>query len=251
MPSLRTLNGSVAPPKIGAPTKTFFVQYSQTGHQNGGCCCLWTVPAGVTRVTFELWGAGGDGSGGFCCESSAMGAISGSYAIKQIDSIAGRQYRLCAAGSGCCTYCYDIGNTGSPSYVFGITENAVVACAAGGCGGNNSPTRYGSGEGYTCCWGRYSDNCGVGDIAFPGTGGTGIRNQYCHSNQYHIVGSGPLSGGGRWSPDRCSIWACNGTNIMKSESPFPGGPGGDPNVCGGGMCYGQFGQGGMIKISYS
>jgi hypothetical protein len=250
MPSLRSLNSTVAPPKIGTPTKTFFIQSTTTGHQNGGCCCLWTVPVNTTRVTFEMWAAGGDGSGGFCCDSSSLGATAGSYSIIQIDATAGRQYRLCAAGSGCCTYCGDVGNTGSPSYVFGITENAVVACAAGGRGGDNSPGRYGSGEGYTCCWGRIS-TCGVGDISFPGAGGTGIKNQYCHSNTYHIVGSSHLSGGGRTSPDRCSMWACNGHNIMKSTTAFPGGPGGDPNVCGGGFCYGQYGQGGMIKVSYS
>jgi hypothetical protein len=250
MPSLRSLNSSVTPPKIGLPTKTFFIQSTTTAHQNGGCCCLWTVPVNVTRVTFEMWGAGGDGSGGFCCESSAVPAVAGSYSIKQIDAVAGRQYRLCAASSGCCTYCYDVGNTGSPSYVFGITENAVIACAPGGQGGDNSPTRYGSADGYTCCYGRLSA-CGIGDITFPGAGGAAFRNQYCHSNQYYLTGSGPFGSGGRTSPDRCSIWACNGCSIMKSMAAFPAGPGADPQVCGGGMCYGQFGQGGMIKVTYS
>ena len=27
-----------------------------------GCCCAWTVPSGVEKVTFELWGAGGNGA---------------------------------------------------------------------------------------------------------------------------------------------------------------------------------------------
>lgn len=249
MPSLRSLNSTVTPPKIGTPAKTFFIQSSTTGHQNGGCCCLWTVPASTTRVTFEMWGAGGDGSGGFCCESTAIGAVSGSYSVKQIDTLPGCQYRLCAAGSGCCTYCYDVGNTGSPSYVFDVTASTVIACAPGGEGGNNSPTRYGSADGYTCCYGKISA-CGIGDYTMPGAGGTGFRNQYCHSNQYVVVGGGPYSTG-RTSPDRCSIWACNGRNIMKSESPFPGGPGNDAQVCGGGMCYAQYGQGGMIKVTYS
>ena len=249
MPTLRSLNGSISPPTVGNPLKSFYVQYTTTGHQNGGCCCLWTVPAGVTRATFELWGAGGDGSGGFCCESTALGAVGGSYSIKTVDTVAGCQYRICAAGSGCCTYCYDTGNNGYPSYVYDITAAAVIACACGGQGGDSSQTRYNSGEGYTCCWGRLS-GCGLGDFTMPGAGGTGIRNQYCHSNQYVIVSGGPFSSG-RTSPDRCSIWACNGRNIMKSESPFPGGGGNGPNSCGGGMCYGQYGQGGMVRISYS
>ena len=32
---------------------------------NAGCgqCCQWTVPAGATKVQFQLWGAGANGSG--------------------------------------------------------------------------------------------------------------------------------------------------------------------------------------------
>ena len=28
---------------------------------DGGCCCQWTVPAGTTWITFEMWGGGGTG----------------------------------------------------------------------------------------------------------------------------------------------------------------------------------------------
>ena len=28
-----------------------------------GCCCNWTVPSGVAKLTWELWGAGGNGHG--------------------------------------------------------------------------------------------------------------------------------------------------------------------------------------------
>ena len=33
-----------------------------SGYYRCGVCCLWTVPAGVTRAQFQLWGAGA-GSG--------------------------------------------------------------------------------------------------------------------------------------------------------------------------------------------
>ena len=32
-----------------------------------GCCCLWTVPTGVKKVTFEMWGSGGNGHGACSC----------------------------------------------------------------------------------------------------------------------------------------------------------------------------------------
>ena len=32
-----------------------------------GRCCLWTVPSGVTKVTFEIWSGGGGGAGPTCC----------------------------------------------------------------------------------------------------------------------------------------------------------------------------------------
>ena len=30
---------------------------------NGGCCCAWTVPTGVTWFAVEMWGGGGGGAG--------------------------------------------------------------------------------------------------------------------------------------------------------------------------------------------
>lgn len=249
MPTLRTLLNSLEPPKVGKPATVFFVQNNTTTAQNGGCCCLWTVPTGFTRVTFELWGAGGDGGGGCCCHSTAIGSTGGSYAIKTIDTASGCQYRICAAGSGCCNYCCGVGTDGFPSYIYDITAASTIACAPGGLGANMQPTWTGSGEGYTCCWGRLS-SCGLGDWTVPGAGGTGVRNQFCHSDQYQIVAGGQWNTG-RTSPDRCSIWACAGYNIMKGCTPFPGGGGADGNACAGGFCIGQWGAAGMVRITYS
>ena len=30
-------------------------------------CCYWQVPSGVTRITWEIWGAGGNGHGACSC----------------------------------------------------------------------------------------------------------------------------------------------------------------------------------------
>jgi hypothetical protein len=250
MPTLRSLLNDLSPPLVGNPISVFFVGVGSggTSEQSGGCCCLWTVPTGITSVTFEAWGAGGDGGGGCCCQSTAIGSVSGSYAIKTIDTVAGRTYTICAAQSGCRNYCCGVGTNGFASWVCGNTEGAMQVCACGGQGGNMQPTWTGSADGYTCCFGRLG-NGGTGDLVFCGVGGTGFRNQFCHSDQYQLV-SGGFFGTGRTSPDRCSIWACQGCAIMKSYSPYPGGSGADGNACGGGFCYGQWGQAGMVKISF-
>tara|TARA_B110000503_G_scaffold110437_1_gene165272 strand:+ start:1216 stop:1887 length:672 start_codon:yes stop_codon:yes gene_type:complete len=222
---------------------------SAQAENTGGCCCLFTVPAGYSSVKFETWGAGGDGGGGCCCHNTAMGAVGGSYAIKQVDTVEGCTYRICAAPSGCTSGCTGLGTNGRASWVLDVTAGTTIVCGCGGQGANMQPTFAGSGNGYTCCWGRIG-NGGTGDFVQTGAGGTGIRNTFCHNQMYQFVGGSPFSSG-KTSPDMCSIWPCQGCAIMKSHAPFPGGPGADGLACGGGYCIGQWGQAGMVRISYS
>ena len=58
--------------------------YGQPQVCSPGCCCLWTVPDGVKRVTFELWGAGGNGNGHCSCNRCHhyQGAGGGFYSVK-------------------------------------------------------------------------------------------------------------------------------------------------------------------------
>ncbi len=89
--------------------------YGQPQVCSPGCCCLWTVPTGVKRVTFEMWGSGGNGHG-FCSCSRChhyKGAGGGYYNSKTIDVQEGWQYTVCAAGvyrccSRECTGCEDV-----------------------------------------------------------------------------------------------------------------------------------------------
>ena len=64
-----------------------------------GCCCAWTVPSGVERVTFELWGAGGNGSGACSCNRCQhfQGATGGAYNTKTISTTACLLYTSDAA----------------------------------------------------------------------------------------------------------------------------------------------------------
>lgn len=123
--------------------------YDNTVYFRAGACCLWTVPAGATRVRFELWGAGAGTSPGMCCSGSPFGAT-GAYASVILCNVpVGCQYTLCA---GCahatqlyCTCSVDV--SGCASYVtgFGLTN----LCAMGGC--SNLMRMMFATHGTTCC----------------------------------------------------------------------------------------------------
>lgn len=252
--SLRTLQSSLAPRNTGEPISVFFVGNKGTGSPSyctDGCCCLWTVPANIRSVTFEAWGGGGDGGGGCCCMSTAVGATGGAYAVTTIDVTANRQFRICAAYSGCCTNtCTGVGTNGFPSYVYDVTNSVTILCACGGLAADMTPTFTGSANGYTCCWGRLAAGgyaqCGY---VVCGQGGTGFNNQWCHSDQYVMVSGGQMNTG-RLTADKCSSWGCQGCAKMAGPPSHPGGAGMDGFACGGGYCSGQWGAAGLVKISY-
>ena len=249
MPSLRTLLSDIAPADVGNPNRMFHVYNSSLGAQSGGCACTWTVPTGITRVSFEMWGAGGDGGGARCCESSGPGPTNGSYAIKHVDTVAGNQFRICAGGTGCEGCCCGIVPAAFPSYITDITNaGATIGCAPGGLGGCNQATRSNHG-GHICCWGRESST-GLGDIVMSGTGNIGVKSCYCYQHTYMIVAGG--YGADRMTSAICAdshtLW---GGSIMTSCQSGYGGAGTMGRACAGGFCYGQTGGFGIVKVSYT
>ena len=58
--------------------------YGSPGWGSQGCCCNWSVPTNVTRITFEAWGAGGNGHGECNCNRCGnwFGAGGGFYNTK-------------------------------------------------------------------------------------------------------------------------------------------------------------------------
>ena len=118
---------------VGAgPKYNVFWISGSIGGTTSGCCCLWTVPAGVKRATFDVWGAGGNGSG-FCSWDRChhyFGAGGGYYSSKTISVQEGWTYTICAGGGyPCCSYeC--TGCRGCASYVNGC--NLSGFCAWGG-----------------------------------------------------------------------------------------------------------------------
>ena len=164
----------------------------------------FSVPAGVTSVTFELWGAGGNGAGGGPCNvvTFCTGGASGGYGVTTISVVAGHNYdvslpaptlsgQTAAASivtdadtgtqilevdggySGACNKCGD-GNGGG----------GFVNCFAGTCSSKLS----GLGVPTSC-----SDNDGANGVGANGAnlGGSGVSGAATGGS-----GSSPGGGGG-------------------------------------------------------
>lgn len=118
-------------PKIPTPVSQICVYDAGTYFRAGGTC-TWTVPAGITKARFELWGAGAGSQSGICCGHGPTGN-SGAYASVCMTVTPGNAYVLCAgAANSTLSYCgvsCDI--SGCPSFVTGT--GLTNFCANGGC----------------------------------------------------------------------------------------------------------------------
>jgi len=249
MPSLRSLLSDLSPPSIGNPNRVFFVRHTGKGTQNGGCGYSWTVPAGITKATFELWGAGGDGPGARCCERAGVMPTSGSYAIKTVDTAEGCVFCICSGGSGCCGCCCGITSQAFPSYVIDVSGGgSTIACAPGGTGGCIQMSRGQHCAGQACCWGILS-SCGLGDVVMPGGGGTILNNNFCRQALITYRNSGAQTG--RWTNDQCTQMSRTGENLDPSCASWPSGSGMHTGASGGGYFYGTHDQGGFVQVTYT
>src|SRR5690606_5163207 len=115
----------------------------------------WTVPAGVTQITVEAWGAGG-GGGDRTSNGYAGGGGGGAYSRSSIPVIPGQTYSLSIGEGG--TSEVDGGNT-----IFG---SSIVVAAGGKSGKNNNASGVSGGL----------DSESVGDICFSGGNGAAGGN---------------------------------------------------------------------------
>jgi hypothetical protein len=221
--------------------------YGDLGQCSPGCCCLWTVPTGVRRATFELWGAGGNGAGACSngrCQHYA-GAQGGYYNSKTISVCPGWQYTICAGGVYPCLSRECNACDGCSSYVTGC--NLSNLCALGGsCG-------CADGNWNTMCFSDWAKCC-MSPGAMGGDFGMGNhRGSYggsfaCHCYRYVSCSTGaPFLGGAGVVQEltecwiRCACWtvpyASGAQNAMTT-------------YCGG--CCGQGGTGGsgVVKVTY-
>ena len=87
-------NNSIAVAKLESGVAPRYCVKHIFGHPcycTPGCCCNWQVTTGVEKVTFELWGAGGNGSGACSCNRCQhfQGATFVAYNTKTISTTAG------------------------------------------------------------------------------------------------------------------------------------------------------------------
>lgn len=215
--------------------------------QDGGKCCLWVVPAGVAWAKFEVWGAGGDGGGACCCQQPSQGGGSGTYSRKTIRVVPGQCYLICAGGSGCCAVDAH-GTSGFPSFAqgAGTVTYSLNLCASGGYGGQS------------CCWAAIGGNyhcatnvcgCACGyDLAICGVTGASHEG-WCGYDSWHMMGSPTYIGAGT----RTSFTECGeswmGCAMSGNFNAWPGGGGGTA-ISYGGCCWGGWGSGGLVQVTY-
>ncbi len=214
-----------------------------------GCCCLWTVPARVTRMYVEAWGAGGGGHGACQCNRCQhyRGAGGGYYVSKFICTSPGCQYTVCAAGNGaCCSFeCCGIG--GCTSYVIGF--NLSNFCAIGGHGGlATGDWSTACNSEWTCCVGPNSNGAdfGMGNhIGSFDSSGMGICHCWCHGT---VSTGAPFIGGEVTTQITCCNMRCGCWTVPYGT----GGHGAMTTFCGQGEWCGQAGMGGpgLVKITY-
>lgn len=172
-------------PLIDSPTGCLCVLDSDGSRLRCGAGCTWTVPAGTSKVQFQLWGPGASTMNGMCCGGSPSGA-NGAYATVIIDANPGDSYTLCAGCAACCYgYCsqgYNI--CGSSTYVNG--PGLTGLCAESGhsrisCGMKDLHGSIGQ-----CRWRGTSSNDNSGPCICGG------GSWYCFDNSCESCGAVPF-----------------------------------------------------------
>ena len=247
------INNNTIPPAalnaVGLDTWDVKWIYGNAWECSSGCCCLWTVPTNVRKVTFELWGAGGNGSGACSCGQCQQyaGAQGGYYNTKTIDVCPGWTYTICAGGVYPCYSRESSACNGCSSYVNGC--NLSNFCAIGGQYGystNSWSLSCFSDNGACCaCPGSWGGDFAMGNHQSVYWKPKGF---YCHCHgKYSIPSSAPFIGTNVMQVNnfcwmRCGCWTVpyghGGQNAMT-------------NYCGS-SCCGQGGTGGpgLVKITY-
>lgn len=253
MSTLRNLSLIDAPPGSVFSPRQFVVGNNSTGVTDGGACCCWIPPSGTSAVTFEMWGAGGDGAGACCCSGPYVGGGTGEY-TKVTLQLSSAYYILCAGGSGCCAQSC-CATPAFPSFARNAA-GTLVGCATGGTG---ACTVCGHMAGHQCtgiCIASMTNSCGVvGDFRVPGTTGVDKQNNFCTNYSFEFLsGSNKFRPNTRHSADSCSmgmtVQGCTYFQGGAAVLTWPAGGGPSAQACGGGCCWGTYGSGGLVVITY-
>ena len=197
-------------------TSTIIAQTTDTYTTSGN----WTVPAGVTSVTVQIWGAGGGGGGSNNSGTGGSGGGSGAYVSRVIPVTPG-------------TYAYTIGTGGTAG---------VAAAGTGGTGGNSTITI----GGFTLT--ANGGTGGFGNAGTVGSGGTATGGTTNTNGNPGLIG-GASGGNGGASPNGGTGGTGN-TNGAGSAGNTPG-AGGGGGERGGGNQTGGAGAPGEIRFTYA
>lgn len=137
----------------------------------------WTVPSGVTRITIELWGAGGGGAGGASGPiaggpaGGGGGGGSGAYVLTSVGVKEGDQYtiRIGSGGQGGRGQSNDVAMPGDDGEDTVVGRGSQVVVVARGGRGGKAP-KPGSFNGGASGAGGHADS-GETVIARPGNSG--------------------------------------------------------------------------------
>lgn len=158
----------------------------------------FTVPAGVTTITFEGWGGGGKGGSRVSSAGAAGGGASGCYVKHQFTVVPGQSYQI-IVGAGSSTTAAGADTT----IALSTTPTTYVAVAKGGASVANNTTTGATGSSTGC----------VGNMVIR-AGGSGF------------TGSGTNAGGGGASPSTYGTGVA-ATSSTGATAPTDGGNGGN------------------------
>jgi hypothetical protein len=209
----------------------------------------WTVPAGVTSIKVEVWGAGGGGGTG---GGAGGGGGGGAYNVATFPVTPGHTFTITVGTGG------SSGNAGGATSVTGV--DGSVSANGGGAGGNAS-FDFGSfswinGGAGSAATGNHNGGAGGASSGNGAGGGGGAGNNGDGTN-----GSNTSNGtGGAGNPNNSTYIGGNGgafrnTNGTGNNGITPGGGGGGGRGSSGFPSFTPFAGGtggnGQVVITYS
>lgn len=194
--------------------KIFLTPHSQA------ICNTWTVPDGVTCLTFEIWGGGGAGSPTCCCTCyGGLAGDGGAYSIKTLAVTPGTVYTYNVGKGGCGNACYFNDNAcgcgGGTTYITGT--GLTNFCASGGAGGqwcNANPCNCAKHQVGAVSYG--------GDLNLQGFPARRISCCFSGACWGDLTGSSPFGGGFHF---RTPPGSCTSPTICSPVGVYPGGGG--------------------------
>ena len=199
---------------------TSFSSFSQT--QTFNSSGTYTVPAGVTSITVNVWGGGGGGGGGFngcSAQGEGSGGGGGGFSSKTIAVTPGEIYTVTVGAAGTAGAYNGNGGAGGTTNFTGIGGTVTATGGGAGLGGGACGTVLGGAGGTGT----------VGTTLFAG--GAGSSGIHTATTATGVSGRGG-GGAGSGSSGTTATASCPGSIAAGGTGTFAGGNGGLTASCG-------------------